>query len=438
MNMHVEHLVDAHKDDRPPELATSRWLSTIDDSLRNRLANFSLCESVDTRSIRTLTVNAWIDEYIHERKDVKPATIESYEKGRHCLIDFFGKKKLLKDVTRADAKKWRIWIAEKGNRRDKKRKSLSSDTVRRRTGLAKQFFKEAVERGYIKENPFSKLTSATQGNESRQHFVTHEIIDRCIKFSPCIDWRTILALARYGGFRVPSELVVLKWKHVDLENRRMIVNASKTEHHADGGMRICPIFPKLLPHLEFARSQASRKSEFVINRYRRKDQNLRETFIKILDRAGVEKWPRLFQNLRASLETELLAKFPAKDVTTWLGNSEAVAMRHYAMATEDTFRAAAGLATDSSGGVIGGDKLANPEPSTTKTEIEGSIEKYLKKGLSIVIDDQGRSWIVGVEGPEKTAKTREISTKSIVAVSPAVQVTTLPKALQHSIRRAII
>jgi len=35
----------------------------------------------------------------------------------------------------------------------------------------------------------------------------------------------------------------------------------------------------------------------------------------------------------ASRETELLARFPSKDVSAWLGNSVPVALRHYAMAT---------------------------------------------------------------------------------------------------------
>ena len=78
-----------------------------------------------------------------------------------------------------------------------------------------------------------------------------------------------------------------------------------------------------------------------MNRYRRANQNLRETFLKILKRAGVTPWPRLFQNMRASRETELMARFPAKDVSAWLGNSVPVAMRHYAMATDESFLAAA-------------------------------------------------------------------------------------------------
>ena len=45
-------------------------------------------------------------------------------------------------------------------------------------------------------------------------------------------------------------------------------------------------------------------------------------------RAGVEPWPRLFQNLRSSRQTELAAEHPIHVVCAWLGNTPAVAQGH--------------------------------------------------------------------------------------------------------------
>jgi hypothetical protein len=39
-------------------------------------------------------------------------------------------------------------------------------------------------------------------------------------------------------------------------------------------------------------------------------QNLRTQFLKIIKRAGLKAWPRLFHNLRASRQTELMQRFP--------------------------------------------------------------------------------------------------------------------------------
>lgn len=54
--------------------------------------------------------------------------------------------------------------------------------------------------------------------------------------------------------------------------------------------------------------------------------NLRTTFEKIVRRAGLEQWPRLFQNLRSSCETDLMKRHPMPTVAAWMGHSIEVAV----------------------------------------------------------------------------------------------------------------
>ncbi|MCA9215276.1 MAG: tyrosine-type recombinase/integrase [Planctomycetales bacterium] len=273
---------------------------------------------------------------------------------------------------------------------------MAEETVRRRTGKAKQFFREAVERGYCDQNPFQNLPSTSRGNSANQFFVPARWIAACIEQCPDRDWRTILALCRYGGLRCPSELLKLRWQDVDLPAGKMMIHAPKTEHHASGGVRVCPIFVELRPHLEAAwdEQDPGEESEFVINRYRSPDQNLRTTFEKIIRRSGLKTWPRLFQNLRASRETELMSRFPAKDVSSWLGNSVPVAMRHYAMATDESFRAAAGL----NGGHIGGHILGHPDSSSTDHPETKKVVSPQDNDLLNADDDSCELVLVGDEG----------------------------------------
>ncbi len=70
--------------------------------------------------------------------------------------------------------------------------------------------------------------------------------------------------------------------------------------------------------------------------------NLRTTFAKIIKRPGLEPWPRIFHNLRAIRETELVEEFPVQVVTNWLGNTPAIAMRHYLMTADAHFDNALG------------------------------------------------------------------------------------------------
>ncbi len=65
--------------------------------------------------------------------------------------------------------------------------------------------------------------------------------------------------------------------------------------------------------------------------------NLRTTFEKIVKRAGLTPWPRLFHNLRSSRQTELAERFPSHVVCDWLGNSEDIARKHYFQTTDDHF-----------------------------------------------------------------------------------------------------
>src|SRR5262249_32646481 len=57
--------------------------------------------------------------------------------------------------------------------------------------------------------------------------------------------------------------------------------------------------------------------------------------------AGLEAWPRLFHNLRASRETELLENFPVHVVAAWMGHDAKVSLKHYAQTTEEHFDRAA-------------------------------------------------------------------------------------------------
>ena len=111
----------------------------------------------------------------------------------------------------------------------------------------------------------------------------------------------------------------------------------KTEHHEGGASRIVPIFPELYPHLYQAFEQADEGAEFCITRYRDPAVNLRAQLLRIIRGAGLQQWPKLWQNLRSTRETELADRFPAHVASAWIGNSVAVAVKHYLQVTDDHF-----------------------------------------------------------------------------------------------------
>lgn len=48
--------------------------------------------------------------------------------------------------------------------------------------------------------------------------------------------------------------------------------------------------------------------------------NLRTQLLRIIRRAGWNPWPKLFQNLRSTRQTELADEYPIQVVTAWIGN----------------------------------------------------------------------------------------------------------------------
>ena len=82
---------------------------------------------------------------------------------------------------------------------------------------------------------------------------------------------------------------------------------------------------------------AAAAGEPVITRSRDKNANLRTQLQRIIRKAGLTPWPRLFHNLLATRQTELAEHFPAHVVCTWIGNTERVAQNHYLQVTDAHF-----------------------------------------------------------------------------------------------------
>jgi len=159
-------------------------------------------------------------------------------------------------------------------------------------------------------------------------------------------WKLLIALSRFAGLRVPSEALSLRWSDVDWERQRLTIPIPKTQHLAGRSHRVIPLFPAIKPFLEAAWGAAPERAEYIpSDEYRRRAQcpagwrnaNLRTTLAKIIRRAGLEPWPRLWHSMRASCETDLARQFPLAVAAKRLGNTQAVAMRHYVEVTGADF-----------------------------------------------------------------------------------------------------
>ena len=270
------------------------------------------------------------------------------------MVTYFKADKPLASITPADAEAWGNWLThpkgEDGD--DLPGQGLGENSARRRCGIARQFFRHAIRQRLITENPFAEMEGgvSVQANRDRDYFITRDEAAKVIDACPDAQWRLLFALSRYGGLRCPSEHLGLRWGDIDWEGGRMAVLSPKTEHHEGKEARSVPLFPELRPYLQAVYDELltdfdpklERLSEQpVITRYRERNCNLRTQLNRIIRKAGLKPWPKLFHNLRGTRQTELAEKFPAHVVCEWIGNSQAVAAKHYLQTTDEHFKTAA-------------------------------------------------------------------------------------------------
>jgi integrase len=321
----VQKLVQAKIVDEAPPDQVTRWLVGISPALMGKLIRAGLVDERPEAPKHPL--GAFIDSYIAGRANLKPNTLRNFQQSRRLLVEHFGADRDLTSITPAEAKAYREGMIREGRAR-----SYMGREVRR----ARQFFTDAVDQQLIATNPFAGIDGSMPVNKSRERFIEREAVDLVLNKCPDQEWRCIVALARYGGLRCPSEVLALRWDDIDWQRERMRVRSPKTEHIEGRESRFVPLFPELLPELRDAQELAPEGAEFVITRYR-SGANLRTQLHRIAKRAGQEEWPKPFHNMRATRATELMDDFPSHVVTAWLGHTEVIAEKHYLQVTEKHF-----------------------------------------------------------------------------------------------------
>lgn len=105
-------------------------------------------------------------------------------------------------------------------------------------------------------------------------------------------------------------------------------------HGSGKGIRVIPLFPELRPHLQAAYDALPEGADFLIQRTRNPTVNLRTALLRLMARAGVKPWEKLWQSMRSSRATELAVEHPAHVAAAWAGHTQEVAMNHYWTVTD--------------------------------------------------------------------------------------------------------
>lgn len=334
----IESLITAKATNEPVDVETAKWVSGISDVIHKKLVKVGLVKE----RIR-FTVGEIINKMLESKASLKPNTQRNLRQATTKFITHFGLETQIEEITPEDVKKWI----------DLLRQSMANAYLNRTIKYAKQIFNFAIELNAIQTTPMAKIKAGTMANPNRLTYVSKETIEKVISVCPSAEFRLVIAFARYAGLRCPSELVTLRWEDINWNTNRFIVRASKTAHLENGGIRELPIFADLRPHLTAYLREHPTKTGLIFPRTYSHETNLREKFERYILKAGIPLWPRLFQNLRSSVETELSKTHSIQTACAWLGNSPNTAMKHYLQVLDEDFnRAATG-----EGGVKSGVKV---------------------------------------------------------------------------------
>jgi integrase len=332
--VHIAELEKAKQHGLEPATDTRAWLAGVKGELRERMARAGLCEPAE---LHDATLGDFGERYLKMKaKTVKAGTMIHLRQSMSTMTEYFGVDHKLSTVSAADADEWRAWA--RGERSFK----LAEATCQKRASEIHSMFAFAQRAGaYLGDNPFGHLPRAAVANPQRRRYIdeamAYQVLDALQGTANVPTWelRLLFGLARWGGFRVPSEPGALTWADVDFDKGRIRVNAPKT------GLRIVPMFPELRQLLMDAFEQAEPGQAHVLPSLQRVSSMAMTKHLRLaIGRCGLTIWPRLWQNLRASRETDLTDRYPGHVAAAWIGNSQATAAKHYLQVTEDHFAAA--------------------------------------------------------------------------------------------------
>jgi len=294
---------------------------------------------------RSPELGPFIDGYLTARKgELKPGTLELHEQTGRYLVGFFGEKRRLDTITRADARAFKTALgdgelAHVNKRRYKK--PPAPTTVDRHIRESRTIFGIAVADDLLTADPFDKLGSGKYV-EKEWHYVNGDEFGKLMTAcGPA--WKLLLGLCRWAGLRA-EEASELPWRMVDLQRGRIAIIARNDWEPKDGDARTLPISPELYDLLLDARDREPH-GEMVIPRGSIAVSNIWRDFGPLCKRAGTQRYSKPMHSLRKSCITDWAAVHPAHVVQAWAGHSDyRTTTRYYLKVSEGDYDRATGPA----------------------------------------------------------------------------------------------
>lgn len=205
--------------DRPPKGKKSeKCLRELEKEIAKDLQ-----DEIDTHNARKLTLNAFYDDYIEQKQELKPSTRANYKyMYKKYVHDEIGMRKLT-DIKYSDIKKFYNHLI-----RDLGFKPNSMEIIHT---ILHPIFTTAVRDGYIRVNPtdgvMAEIKKSHDWEKPKRHALTEDqqyvFIEYIKNHKTYCHWLALFTVILGTGCRV-GEIVGLTWQDCDFENDIISIN----------------------------------------------------------------------------------------------------------------------------------------------------------------------------------------------------------------------
>ncbi len=323
IKLHVEAVIESTRLKTPLPAETQRWLRELQPDLRKRLSDV-----LGTSK----TVDEAVEAYIaHVEATHKATTARGSSDTLDQFAAHFGTT-LVRSLTGDQIDAWL------------RQQNVAASTIGKHVKHLRSWLRWCERQRFVDSLP-TIATSAAIGTGEKQ-YIEFERFQRIIDhFQGDGEMQAVLALARWCGLRIASEVVTLRVSSVDLAADRLLIDDSKRSHRQSRGppvIRKLPLFSGVRPYLMPLLKRKCNPNDYLLPTLGGQDPQvvgslLRQRVYRAIDSLGMDRWPRVFHSVRATRQTQLKELFGEKVACDWVGNSTDVFRQNYELIDDEIF-----------------------------------------------------------------------------------------------------
>lgn len=300
---------------------------------KSRLAEKGIVDVKDE-----ITLGELFEKYFDaKRRDWTGGTEAKRCADKNSFFRFFDESERANEVDEKNVLEFKEFLFARGRANGA---PFARATANRTLKSAREVFEWSVKTGILRENVFKSIKIGGTANPDKNRYIETQTVRRLLATCDLQEhweeerrqeWRVLIVLCRVCGLRNPTETTRLKWSDVDFAKGELHIDEVKNKRR-----RVCPMFAPVRVELERLREIRGDNPGVYVVESLRTCSNMGTTFKKLVERAGLALWPKIFHNLRKSAATDICNAYGAKSESVWLGHTERISFDFYQQITPET------------------------------------------------------------------------------------------------------